>query len=288
MSLELSEVTIKNVLTRTTGFLKTVTSHSLQPYRGCTLGNSLCGVGCYVQHNGHVLKGRRWGSFLEVRTNAAESYAENYEREKRWAQRNTANQRFSIFMSSATEPFLPQEARYQVTQRILEAMLAQPPDELVVQTHTHRVTRALPTLSELNSRSQLRVHVSIETDRDGMPDLPPHASSVDQRFDACQQLRAAGIRTIVTVSPLLPIEDPLKFFSRIAEVADAVVIDHFVEGDGSSDGHRTAKTRLPSSIQMIDAAALHLDYRDRIVSIAKSHIAEVGVNIDGFAGRLLT
>ncbi|MCH2665099.1 hypothetical protein MK139_12250 [bacterium] len=44
-------VDIQNVLTRTTGFLKTVTSHSLQPYRGCSFGRSLCGGGGYVQHN---------------------------------------------------------------------------------------------------------------------------------------------------------------------------------------------------------------------------------------------
>ena len=63
--------TIQSVLTRTSGFLETVCSHSLQPYRGCPFGASLCGVGCYVQHSLHVTRGRPWGSFLEVRTNAA-------------------------------------------------------------------------------------------------------------------------------------------------------------------------------------------------------------------------
>jgi hypothetical protein len=47
------------------GYLRTVTSHSLQPYRGCTFGNSLCGVGCYVQHNRHLLAGRQWVGFLK-------------------------------------------------------------------------------------------------------------------------------------------------------------------------------------------------------------------------------
>ena len=52
----MSEVTTGKVLIRTTGYVKTVSSHSLQPYRGCTYGNSLCGVEAYVQHNGHVLR----------------------------------------------------------------------------------------------------------------------------------------------------------------------------------------------------------------------------------------
>src|SRR5947209_2718105 len=111
--MEISETTIRNVLTRTTGFLRGVTSHSLQPYRGCTFGKALCGVGCYVQHNQHLLRGRNWGGFLEVRVNAAQSYLENYRRESAWARRSGG--KFSIFCSSATDPFLPQEFQFAVT-----------------------------------------------------------------------------------------------------------------------------------------------------------------------------
>ena len=55
--MELAVTEIRNILTRTTGFLKTVTSHSVQPYRGCSFGNALCGVGCYVQHNPYATQG---------------------------------------------------------------------------------------------------------------------------------------------------------------------------------------------------------------------------------------
>jgi hypothetical protein len=64
----------KSILTRTSGFLKTVTSHSVQPYRGYTFGNSLCGVGCFVPHNMWITRGRSWDGFLEVRTNATDLY----------------------------------------------------------------------------------------------------------------------------------------------------------------------------------------------------------------------
>src|SRR6185369_6156772 len=62
--LKAAAVQILNILTRTTGFLRTVSSHSAQPYRGCTLGRSLCGVGCYVQHNRYLTRGQPWGEFL--------------------------------------------------------------------------------------------------------------------------------------------------------------------------------------------------------------------------------
>lgn len=279
-----SEVTVRNVLTRTSGYLTTVTSHSLQPYRGCTFGKALCGVGCYVRHNGHLLRGREWGGFLEIRTNAAASYRENCERERRWAERNRG--RFSIFLSSATEPFLPQESRHGVTQSVLEAMCERPPDELVLQTHSHRVADHVGLLRELSARCSLRVHVSIETDRESLPGLPPHASSVEKRFDACAKLQAGGVRTVVTVSPLLPIADPERFFDRVAETADAAVIDHFIEGDGSTDGSRTQRTALPAAMEALHTGSTSLDYREEVVAIARRHLpGRVGVNIAGFAGR---
>lgn len=281
---QITETTVKNILTRTTGYLRTVTSHSLQPYRGCTFGNALCGVGCYVRHNGHILRGRTWGGFLEVRTNAAESYRQNYERECRWARQRDG--RFSIFCSSSTDPFVPHESKYGITRSILQAMCEAPPDELVLQTHTHLARRSLPLFRALAALCDLRVHVSIETDRERIPGLPRHASPVAQRLELCAALKRAGLRTVVTVSPLLPIADPRTFLTRISEVADAVVVDHYIEGDGSPDGSRTARTSLPAVMQSLDATSTSLEYRDRIVEIAREILpGRVGVGSDGFSGR---
>lgn len=284
--MDVQEVRIENILTRTTGFLRTVTSHSLQPYRGCTFGRALCGVGCYVRHNPYILQGRTWGGFLEVRINAAESYSLNQARERRWAERRGIP--FGIFCSSATDPCLPQENHYGITRSLLQAMCDQPPDLLIVQTHSPQVTRLIPELRKLAGHCVLRVHVSIESDRDQFPGLPPPTSPVAARFEACAALKSAGLYTVVTVSPLLPISDPPTFFSRISETADAVVLDHFIQGDGSVEGARTWRTALPAAIAAVDPAALDLGYRDRMAAIAGRYLpGRVGVNIDGFAGRWL-
>lgn len=279
-----SEVQVKSILTRTTGFLKTVSSHSLQPYRGCAFGRSLCGVGCYVQHNGFVTRGQEWGRFLEVRTNAQEAYRAAVARERRWARR--ARGRFSIFMSSSTDPFVPQEDRYRVTHGVLETMVREPPDELTVQSHSHRVVNYLALYQALARGCDLRVHLSIESDRDRLPGLPPPASSVEARFAAAERLRSAGVRVVITVSPLLPIADPVAFFTRVAGNADAVVIDHFIEGDGSPDGTRTSRTALPAAMAAVDPRSVSLSYRNEIVAIAERIMpGRVGVSIDGFAAR---
>lgn len=261
-----------------------MSSHSLQPYRGCSFGSSLCGVGCYVQHNRWLTRGAVWGSFLEVRRNAAEAYLAQHGREQRWARRSRGG--FAVFLSSSTDPFVPQERRFGVTARVLDAMCERPPDALIVQTHSPAVVGSLAALRTLAARCSLRVHVSIESDRDRLPGLPPPASPVARRLEAARQLREAGIRTVVTVAPLLPIADPRAFFGRIAGVADAVVIDHFIGGDGSPDGSRTRRTALPAAIESVEPGAAALAYRDAMVAVAREAMpGRVGVGREGFAGR---
>jgi DNA repair photolyase len=279
-----STATVRSILTRSSGFLRSVCSHSLQPYRGCPLGSSLCGVGCYVQHNFYLTEGRPWGSFWEVRTNAAEAYRAAYDRERAWARLSRGG--FVIFLSSATEPFPPAESRYGITRSVLQAMIERPPNVLILQTHSHRVTEAIPILTELAQRCGVRVHVSIETDRESLPGLPPHASSVAKRFAAAEALRSAGLPVVITVAPLLPIAEPDRFFEQIARVADAVVIDHFIGGDGSPGGTRTQKTPLPAAMTIVDPRSVDLDYRERMGEVARKYLpGRVGFHIDGFAGR---
>ncbi len=150
--------------------------------------------------------------------NAAEAYLAGYEREKAWGQTSRPGNGVCvvIFLSSATEPFPPQEKRYGVTRSVLSAMLAKPPDGLIVQTHSPLVVDALDLLMPLAESCRLRVHLSIETDRDRLPGLPPPPSPIDRRFEAALRLKAAGLRVVITVSPLLPIADPIAFFQRIA------------------------------------------------------------------------
>jgi DNA repair photolyase len=167
-------------------------------------------------------------------------------------------------------------------------MLVEPPDRLVLQTHSHHVSRHIGLLREVAACCDVRVHVSIETDRDVVDGLPPHATPVAARIEACGDLRRAGLCTVVTVSPLLPFADPAGFFRRLSDVADAVVIDHFIQGDGTPDGSRTRRTLLPAAMANLDPESVTLDYRDRIVDVARREFrGRVGVNIDGFAGRYL-
>lgn len=276
-------VEVRSILTRSTGYLTEVCSHSLQPYRGCSLGNSLCGQYCYVRHNPWVTEGRAWGSFLEVRGNASQVYLAQYERERNWARRHRGG--FEIFLASATEPFLPQERHFGVTRSLLEAMTQAPPDLLILQTRSPQVVEHISLLKKLPG---LRVHLTIETDRLGLAGLPAPATKPSARFQAARKLRAEGIRVVITVSPLLPIENPDAFFAEVAASADAVILDHFIGGDGSPRGSRTLRTSVPAAMAALEPASVLLSYREEMIEVARRYLpGRVGVNIDGFAGRYL-
>ena len=282
--MQTSVVDVRSILTRSAGFLKTVCSHSLQPYRGCPFGKSLCGVGCYVRHNGWITRQRPWGTFLEVKQNAAEVYRQTVDRERTWARANDGS--FTIFLSSSTEPFPPQELRLGITRGLLEAMLEVPPDGLISQTQSPRVVKALPVLVQLARRCALRCHVSIESDRDRLPGLPPPAATVAARFAAAEALKQSGLEVVITVSPLLPIANPNQFFARVAQAAHGVVLDHFIGGDGSALGTRTQKTALPAAMAAVEPASVQLAYRDAMASLAERYLpGRVGTHIHGFAGR---
>ncbi len=281
--MNITQAQIGRILTRTCGYLGTVCSHSLQPYRGCAYGNSLCGVGCYAQHIWWVTHGEPWGSFVESRDNAAEAYAREYASERRWAQAKFG--KFGIFLSSSTEPFQPLEQKLHITQRVLEAMVERPPDVLIVQSHSHHIADCVDVYAQLTGRCELRLQLSIESDRDELPGLPRSASTVEKRLAAAAAMKSAGLRVTITVAPLLPIDNPERFFSRLSEVADAVIIDHYIDGDGSCNGSRTKRTPLPQAMAAVDPASVTLEYRQRIAQIARQHFpGRVGINAWGFAG----
>lgn len=286
MGVRVRQVEVRSILTRASGYLEGVASHSLQPYRGCSYGRALCGVGCYVRHNAWVTRGEAWGHFLDARINAAQRYLAQAPGERRWARRSRRG--FTVFMSSATDPFVPQEQRLGISRDVLRAMCQEPPDTLILQSHSHLVSTARELLLALAQRCRLRVHLSVESDRDRLPGLPPPASPVARRLEAAAELRRAGLRVVITVAPLLPIQHPRRFFARIAQVADACVIDHFIGGDGSPDGGRTLRTALPAAMAAVDPRSPSLAYRDRMVAVARQVMpGRVGVGAEGFAGRLL-
>jgi len=280
--MEITKTYCTSILTRTSGYLREVCSHSLNPYIGCGYGNSSCGEGCYVQFNQWLLRGRKWGDFVDVKINADKVYYKTAQAERRWAVRRGGP--FSIFFSSSTDPWQPVERKFRVTHRVLNAMLEEVPDVLILQTHSSMILEDMKCIVALDRLCDLRVHISIEGDQDSLPGLPPPPCSVDQRIKLVKEFALRGIMVVVCMSPLYPLRDPDYFFTRLVESgASAVVIDHFIGGDGTQDGSRTRRTRLPLAMKSFDEQALDLSYREKVATVARNYLP-VGISAPGFAG----
>lgn len=255
----------------------------MNPYVGCGFGRSACGEGCYVRFNPWLTRGREWGRFVDIKTNAAQVYLETVEKEKNWAQKNGGC--FSIFFSSSTDPWQPVERKVRLTRQLLASMQEAPPDQLILQTHSPFILDDLDKVQTLSGKCNLRVHLSLEGDLDRLPGLPPPPCSLEERMRVFKKLVDRGIIVVACLSPLYPMKAPDAFFSRLSKMGvSAVVIDHFIQGDGTQDGSRTLKTQLPKAMAQVAPESVNLSYRNAVARIARKYLP-VGISASGFAGH---
>lgn len=134
-------------------------------------------------------------------------------------------------------------------------MLVRPPDRLVIQSHTPNVLEDLERLQALAQRCRLEINLSVETDMDPMPTgFPRHMYPPHQRIAALAALRAVGLTTVGVVSPLLPLADVETFARDLESACERVILDHYLVGDGSANGLRTRRSRLPQLLSDVGFA----------------------------------
>jgi DNA repair photolyase len=264
-------VECKSILNRTGGFLHSFT-HTSNPYRGCSYGRTLCGAACYAPAVVH--EKREWGTYLDAKTNAAEVYPRDLAREQRRGP-------VTIFMASVTDPYVPQEKQLRITRALLEAMVVAPPDRLVLQTHTPHAVRDADLLAQL----ECSVQVSVETDREEIPGLPPHAFPPADRLAALRTLKDAGLDAVGVVAPLLPLDDAEAFAQALDESCTRVIVDHYLVGDGSKGGARTKRRGLPAMLEnqgLADWTRIEVLHATAAVFQRVLGPGRVGVSRDGF------
>jgi DNA repair photolyase len=180
------------ILTETGGFLKDGYTHTINASVGCAFAGSLCGIFCYAQHNHWITKGRPW-TLYGVKQNLQEAYRREYDQIKR--PRRGAPRPLKIYMSSSTDPYIPQERRLHHTRALLEEMIERPPDVQVIQTHNTLIQRDVDVIQAIATRCELWVSITCETDMERVPGFPRHASSPAKRLEVLKAFRRAGVQT---------------------------------------------------------------------------------------------
>lgn len=219
----------QSILTKASGFMSAY-DYTLNPYSGCEFGCNYCYAAFFVRDKEMI---DSWGSWVQAKVNAVAVL-----RRMRVDLRGK-----SIYMSSVTDPYQPVERRLGLVRDLLVELVPRQP-KLVVQTRGPLVTRDIDLLGELDD---VRVNMTITTDSEEVRKaFEPRCPSNAQRLNAIREVQAAGIHTCITMTPLLPVEDPHEFAQRLLSTG---VRRFVVQPFHASSGRFVAGTR-ESAVEM--------------------------------------
>jgi DNA repair photolyase len=225
-------VEAKSIFSPATGFIRRCGfDWTCNPYLGCTFGCTYCYAAFLPQNREPV---DRWGRWLTAKQNAVELALHQA--------RKVAGQ--AVYLSSVTDPYQPAERGLMLTRGILEALVPHQP-RLAVQTRGPLVVRDIDMLLRFES---VRVNLSIPTDSERLRQaFEPKAPPLERRWEAAAELKAAGLRVGICVTPTLPIENMEGFADRLGAFgAEVVVTQDFHDsggGFGADTGERARRLR---------------------------------------------
>jgi DNA repair photolyase len=185
------------------------------PYRGCEMACRYC----FARYT-HEFLGLNDRSAFE-RT----IYVKDADRDRLVAELRRARRSGRIVaIGTATDPYQPAEARFEVTRRVLEAARAVPGLQLSITTKSPLVTRDAGLLRDISAASEVTVNISITTaDAALARRLEPRAPRPDLRFAAMRALADAGVSARLFVMPILPLltDDETNLRSLLVAARDA-------------------------------------------------------------------
>jgi DNA repair photolyase len=241
---------------------------SVNPYRGCAHACSYCYARPYHEYLG-LSAGTDFDTQIVAKVNAPELL------EKELSKPSWRGE--AIALSGITDCYQPAEAALKITRRCLEVCLGhQTPVGLI--TKSLLVTRDLDVLAALSREAGATVCVSIPFwNAEDARGMEPFAPPPEARFRVLEKLAAAGVRTGISVSPLIPgwnDSDIPKVLRRAGEA-------------GVSFAFYTL-LRLPGAVEPVFLSRLRRDFPERAGKV-EHHMREThGGNLKhtGFGDRM--
>jgi len=214
------------ILTKATGFMGAY-DFTLNPYSGCSFGCTYCYAAFFARDKSLQ---EDWGKWIKVKENAVDLLR----------RRRTPLRGKTIYMSSVTDPYQPIEQRVELVRELLTQLVRHQP-RLVIQTRSDLVTRDIDLLKQFDN---VRVNMTVTTDSEQVRKVfEPYCPSLARRLSGIAAVQNAGISTCITMTPLLPIEDPEAFANDLR----ATHVKRFVVQPFHSDrGKFVASTREPA------------------------------------------
>lgn len=119
-----------------------------------------------------------------------------------------------IIIGTVTDGYLPEEAKYKNTRKLLEQLVGVDA-ELLICTKSDLVVRDLDLLKKFN---KVTVSWSINTLDEGFRSDMDDSVSIERKLKAMKEVYDAGIRTVCFISPVFPgITDFKKIFEIVKD-----------------------------------------------------------------------
>lgn len=212
----------RDILTNATGFMDAY-DFTLNPYSGCSFGCSYCYAAFFRYSEAESLT---WGEWVRVKENAVDLLNKR--------KRGELDGKL-IYMSSVTDPYQPVERKLNLTRRCLELMAELHKVRLVVQTRSPLVVRDIDLFQAIERNGgRVQVNMTVTTDDEEIRKAFERGCPGNEaRLDAIADAQAAGVQSCVTMTPLLPVEDPWRFANRLNATGVKRFIAQPFHGEGA-------------------------------------------------------
>jgi DNA repair photolyase len=253
----------RSILTASSGFIDAF-DYTLNPYSGCTFGCSYCYAAAFVRDQE---RRERWGQWVRVKENALELLRK---------QRSKPLNGEAIYLSSVTDPYQPIERKLSLTRALLEELATYHRVCLVVQTRSPLVTRDLDVLRRFEA---VQVNMTVTTDDEVVRKVfEPGCASIGQRLRAIAEVQHAGIATCITLTPLLPVADPVAFAERLKATGVERFVTQYLH---AQRGQFVAGTRAAAVALCRERGWDEAAYR-RTVAVLQATLPHLVEGRDGF------
>jgi DNA repair photolyase len=255
-------VEARGILTKASGFMAGY-DYTLNPYSGCSYGCTYCYAAFFARDEE---KQDTWGEWVEVKENALGLL--------RRMRTDLAGK--TVYMSSVTDPYQPIERKAKLVRELLKEM-APRGVRLVVQTRSPLVVRDIDIFRQFEA---VQVNMTVTTDSETVRRVyEPHCATTEKRLAAIREVNEAGIPTMISLTPLLPIEDPHGFAAQLLGTG----VKKFVVQPFHPDRGRFVRGTREEALRVTREMSWTEESYREAVAVLKEKLFDLSEGKEGFA-----
>ncbi len=271
----------RSILNVATGFIKSF-DYTLNPAVGCLYACDYCYAANFSTREDAQ---RTWGDWVTIKRNAIELLARKHPAGSLDGK--------SIYACTTTDPYQPFERKMRLTRGLFEVLAEHHKPKLVVQTRSPVVVRDIDLfrkIEERGGRVQVNMTVTAPPTRFGeriRKAFEPQCPSNAARLKAITEVAASGVRTAVTMTPTLLIDDPHGFADELLETgAQRFVVQQFhLQREAFQAGTRQRAIDTLTELldcQKVDVLAVYAQHYKRAVAVLANRLPNLSEGQEGF------